>query len=313
MNVPRLCIERLARACGRPVRLLCASALAFSALACAAARPPDAARPRGDESPYPVPLAADAERRAQALANWATLARESGLAPNPSAPELQPVTATVRALPPAATDALRLPLVEISNGGETKRAGQEGADEATREALRRFITSARDLLGVRLEDLSLTEVTDEAGVRVARYRQRPFPYPLRGGYGIVEIRFNADRRVMALTSTALPDVERLGRALANLRPRQIPAEQIAQRLAGRPFSYQTAAGQQTHTVAAGEPVAVRQLVIYPVPIAGDTGTLGLRLTWEVAVAGGGILVYVDAVTGEIIAATAQESALRASA
>jgi hypothetical protein len=290
------------------LRLLAVCALAVCALACAAARPTDPAAPRANEPPYPVTLAAAADRREQALGNWVALARAAGLSDTPPAPELQPATATVRTLPAGATSALLLPLVEIKDGGQTKRGAEENAEEATRESLRRFITGATDLLGVRLQDLSLVEIAgDAAGVRVARYRQRPFPFPLRGGYGGVEIRFTADRRVVGLASTALPDTERLARALTAARTRAIPAEQIAQRVAGRAFKYGPAEASQTRTVAAGEQVEVRQLVVYPVPRAGDPGTLDLRLAWETAL-GADLFAYIDAVTGETIAAEPQPRA-----
>jgi hypothetical protein len=241
-------------------------------------------------------LATDNNRRERALGNWATLAHDSGLAA--AAPELQPITATLRALPTSATNALRLPLVEIKNGDKGS------AEEATRESLRRFITSARDLLGVSLTDLSLVEIRDEAGARVALYQQKPFPFPLRGGYGRVEIRFAPDRSVLALSSTAIPDAERISRALAAARTRAIPAEQVASKLAGRTFTFNTGAGAaQTYTVAAGETINARELVVYPLARANDPNTLELRLAWETVVgAAGEVLVDIDAVTGETIAA-----------
>ncbi|HVG28157.1 MAG TPA: hypothetical protein VM864_00405 [Pyrinomonadaceae bacterium] len=298
------------RARSRATRLalaLCALALALLSGACAAAPSPDPARPRADEPPYPVLLASDKDRSERALNAWAALARDAGVAANPPAPELEPATATLRALPaapPAVT--LRLPLVEIKDGDK------ESADEATRESLRRFIAGARDLLGVTTEDLSLVEVRDDAGARVARYQQKPFPFPLRGGYGRVEIRFAPDRTVLALSSTALPDTERLSRALAAARARAISADDVVKRLAGRAFNVTAGSGaSQTYTVAAGERVEARELVVYPVTRAGDPDTLELRLAWETAVGlGGGVLAYVDAVTGDVLAAAQSSQAAR---
>lgn len=279
---------------------LCALSLAWLCGACADAPGPDPTRPRADEPPYPVLLSSDKDRRERALNSWATLARDAGAAANPPAPELEPATATLRALPAAPSAVvLRLPLVEIKDGDK------ESADEATRESLRRFIASARDLLGVTTEDLSLVEVRDEAGARVARYQQKPFPFPLRGGYGRVEIRFAPDRTVLALSSTAVPDTERLARALSAARARAISADDVVKRLAGRAFTVTTAAGaSQSYTVAAGETVEARELVVYPVARANDPNTLELRLAWETAVGRAGeVLAYVDAVTGEVFAAT----------
>jgi hypothetical protein len=291
------------RARSRAARLalaLCALALALLCGACAAAPSPDPARPRADEPPYPVLLSPDKDRSERALNAWATLAREAGVVANPPAPELEPATATLRSLPATSSVVLRLPLVEIKDGDA------ESAGEATRESLRRFIASARDLLGVSLEDLSLVGISaDKPGAGVALYQQKPFPFPLRGGYGRVEISFAPDRTVLALSSTALPDTERLSRALAAARTRALPADDVVKRLAGRALSVRTAAGaSQTYTVAAGERVEARELVVYPVARANDPNTLELRLAWETTVGRAGeVLAYVDAVTGDVLAAT----------
>jgi hypothetical protein len=293
-------LDKHARAhTARIVRQICALALAWLCASCAAgSRSPDPTRPRGDEPPYPVIFAADNSRRGRALGNWATLAHDSGVAANATAPELQPVTATLRSLPANAPNALRLPLVEIKSGDKGS------ADEALRESLRRFITSARDLLGVSLDNLSLVGIRDDAGARVALYEEKPFRFPLRGGYGRVEIRFAPDRTVVALSSTAIPDSDQLSRAVFAARSRAIPAEQVASKLAGRTLSLPDAAGAaQTRTVAAGETINVRELVVYPLARASDPNTLELHLAWETVVgAAGDVIAYVDAVTGETIAA-----------
>ena len=285
----------------RAARLLLSAALASVYGACAAgSRDPEAGRPRGPNAPpYPVVLGTSAERRERAVNNWLALARP---APGSAAPELQPITATVRALPAPAPDSLRLPLVEIKTAGG---ADAVDADEATRESLRRFIDGARDLLGVDPQNLSLQEFKRDAGGGFARYLQKPFPHPVRNGYGVVEIRFAPDRRVLSLASTALPDAERLTQAIAALRPYQIAADQLAARLAGRSFNFQTTGGAaETFTVAPGTDIDVRELVIFPVPRAADASALEIRLAWETVVgrAGTNLLVYADAVTGEILSA-----------
>jgi hypothetical protein len=283
----------------RGVKQICALALAWLCAACAAgSRSPDPTRPRADEPPYPVPFATDNSRRERALANWATLTHDAGVTANAPAPDLQPITATLRALPANATNALRLPLVEIKNGDKGS------ADEALRESLRRFITGARDLLGVTLADLSLVGIRDEAGARVALYQQKPFRLPLRGDYGRVEIRFAPDRTVLALSSTAIPDSDQLSRAVFAARALAMPAEQVAAKLAGRTLNLTTATGAtETYTIAAGETITVREWVVYPRARAGDPNTLELHLAWETVVgASGDVIAYVDAVTGETIAA-----------
>jgi hypothetical protein len=293
-----------AKARGEMLRAAAALALAWACGACAAAsRKPDAARPAAAE-PTNVTLEADDDRRERALAAWAALAHEAGLAVPPPAPELRPVTATLGAMPQAAVGRLKLPLVEIRGAGPGARPTKENEDEALHESLRRFITSARDLLGVSLDQLSLVGVRDEGTARVAAYEQRPFRRPLRNGYGRVEVRFAPDRSVLGLSSTAIPEADRLARALGQLRQREMTADQAAARIKGRAFTYTDAAGAtRTRTVAANDAASVRDLVIYPVPRPGDPNALDLHAAWEVAVGGaGGVLAYVDAVTGEIIAA-----------
>ncbi|MDQ3585926.1 MAG: hypothetical protein M3407_09160 [Acidobacteriota bacterium] len=277
------------------------SAFALLSGACAAAsRTPDPTRPRASEPPYPIILSADAARSEQANAVWAALAKDTGLNDTVAAPELQLVTATIRALPPDAM--LRLPLVQPAGEGE------EAAQEARRESLRRFLRDAAPLLGVELSDLSLIDVTEQTGARRARYQQRPFPYPLRGGYGVIEIAFMPDLRVIALSSTAIPDSEELSRALNAPRTR-LTAGEATERLAGRSVSYTDARGNtQTVMLPPDGEIAVRELVIYPLQSATDPAALELHLAWEILVGGTPQLhVYLDAVTGEIIATTLQGS------
>ena len=279
----------------RALRLVLLACVALPLGACAAARPPDAGPPRASEPPYPVVLAASTERREQAAAAWQALAQEQGLTPAPT-PEWQTVTATISALPAGVTP--RLPKVELPDKG----AGAQ--DEATREALRRFLTSTAPLLGVAAKELSLVEIRDQgAGAKVARYRQKPFPHPLRGGFGTIEIGFTADGRVVSLTSTALPDAERLARLLAAQPPKLTPQDAVA-RLAGRALTYTGAGGNTlSYTVAQSDQPQARELVVYPLRRANDPAALELHLAWEVAVGGGAPLVaYVDALTGDIVGA-----------
>ncbi len=275
-------------------RIVALVALALFAVSCAGMNAPNTGAPRANEPAYPLTVTAGAERREAALALWTTLTREQGIT-NAPAPELQPATATVRALP-ALSAPLRLPEV-----GDAE-AEPESAEEATREALRRFIVTAQPLVGIQDQRrLSLVEVADgPAGARTARYRQRPFLYPVRGGYGNLEIVFASDRRILNLTSTALPETERLARLLAALRP-NLTAAQATARLAGRAFTYTDAAGrEQTRTVANAEQAVARELVVYPLLSADDPSVLNIHLAWEINV-GPDALVYLDAMSGEIIA------------
>ncbi|HEY0083307.1 MAG TPA: hypothetical protein VGB61_10985 [Pyrinomonadaceae bacterium] len=303
--MPRVRNGKFNAPCAFFLRLALCVSVSITAGACAGSRDPDPARPRANQPPYPVIVAANAERREQALAGWAALARDNNV-PNIPAPQLQPVTATISELPASEATLLRLPLVEIREEDGQVRANSE--EESRRESLRRFITSAAVLLGVLPQNLSLVARTDEAnGTRRARYQQQPFPYPLRAGYGVLDIAFTDDRRVLSLSSTAIPDTERLARALALVRPQQLTADQAVERVRGRSFTFPGTGAPQTYTVAPGDPVTPRELVVYPVRPAGDAGALELRVAWELAVGAGTTpyLVYLDAIGGEIIAAQTQ--------
>jgi hypothetical protein len=277
--------------------LLTLGALGVSA--CAGARGPEATQPHANEPPYPILLTADAQRREQSLATWQALMQTENLTAAPT-PTLEPVTATVSALPAGVT--LTLPKVEIASNAATTR------DEATREALRRFMTNAAPLLGVTAKDLSLVETRDgPAGGKLARYQQNPFAHPLRGGFGLIEIGVGADGRVNSLSSTAITDTERLARAIA-AQPQKLTAQDAEQRLAGRAFSYTLAGANSTYTVSPSDQLKARDLVVYPLRRANDPAVLELHLAWEVAVTRGvgpPLLAYVDAVTGDTIAAEPQ--------
>jgi hypothetical protein len=277
---------------------LCA-ALALALCACAAAtRPATTERPRADVPPYPVVLAESAERQAGALANWKTVAGEQAAANAPT-PELQPVTATLKALPASLSTPPSLPTVIIKDD-------KQQTEEETRESLRRFIQTAAPLLGVNAQELSLQDVTDTgSGAKTARYQQNPFQYPLRGGYGTVEITFTPDLRVVGLSSTAIPADERLSRAVAAIKP-TLTAEKAVAALANRAVTFKDRGGnQQTRTVTQMDTVVARELVVFPLRRAErKPPALELHVAWEVAVGGtdAPVLVYLDAITGEQLAA-----------
>lgn len=275
--------------------LVCA--LLAAACGCAAAsRGADPTQPRS-ESLYPLTLATSEERAKAAADAWMRLAGERGVNA-PAQPEWQPITATLRALPPASGPTLLLPRV----GGED---GKGPTDEETREALRRFLAGASSLLGVLPAELSLVEYGDAGGgLKRAVYQQNPFLYPLRGGYGRVEVTFAEDRRVVGLSSTAIPGAEGLQRALAAAStPSKVTAEAATAAVSGRTLAYADASGNaQTREVGAQGQTSLRELVVLPVRSKADAGVLELRVAWEVAVGGGSpLLVYVDAVTGEQLA------------
>ena len=268
--------------------------LALGLCACAATPPPNATGPRPNEPPYPVLMTETADRREAALTAWTKFTGEQGIT-NAPAPELQPVTATIRSLPNFTGTNLHLPKV-----GDAVPMNEEN----TRESLRRFITSASPLLGAQQQQLSLVQRVDAAdGTQRALYEQRPFRYPFRGGYGKLEITFTPDRRVLQINSTCIPEIEQLQRAGAGTRPKS-DAEKVAAQIAGSTYTYRDSSGNpQTLTVAKGEELIVRELVIYPVPRLSDPSVLEFHLAWEITVkrVPDSINIYLDAVSEEIIA------------
>ncbi len=288
------------------MRAVCVATLALCVGSCAAGtRPTDAGRPRGNEPPYPILLTASAERREQATNAYTALAHSPGAAIPPA---LQPVTATISALPADASTVapLKLPIVSLP-----ATAKGEAKEEALRESLRRFIASAGLLLGVAPRELSLVARTDEPdGTRRALYQQRPFAYPLRAGFGVLDIRFAADGRIIALASTAIPDAERLNRALNLPRQRLTPEQAVARLAANRAISVTDDDGHaQSYAVPAAARITARELVVYPLKTTTNGApVLELHLAWELAVEGETAtagnapqLVYLDAVTGAVIA------------
>lgn len=274
------------------------AALALTLGACAAAtRPPGAGRPGANEPPKFAALAASEERRAGALADWKAIAGDQAAA-SPTL-ELQPVTATLKALPPNLSTPPRMPLVVLND----KKAQTE---EETRESLRRFIATSAPLLGVTPQELSLVEVKDAgSGAKTARYQQNPFSYPLRNGYGVVAVTFTSDLRVVGLSSTAIPDSDQLRRSLAAVKP-TLAADKAAAALANRAVTFNDRNGvRQTRTVTQADAATARELVVFPLLRAEGAATLELHVAWEVAIGGpeAPLLVYVDAITGDVLGAT----------
>lgn len=281
---------------GRALCFALSLALALCACACAAAsRPPDAAGPRASEPVYAT-FTDRADRREAALTAWANLTRSEGIN-NAPPPELQPITQTLKSIPP-----MNPPLYLPKVGAEPTMT-----EEETRESLRRFITDQGALIGAEPQQLSLVLRTDLAdGTKKAQYQQHPFRYPLRGGYGQLEIHFAPDRRILQLNSTCIPDVDQLQRTRVGTTPR-LTAEQVTANLVGRSFTYTDTSGtQQTYTVEKVDKISVRELVIYPLVRAGEPSALDLHRAWEIVIGDGlaARTIYFDTLTNKIIAATA---------
>ena len=253
---------------------------------CAPLQPPGADAPRGEDV-YPFVITEDPERRQVALAAASQLFQPAATEP----PALQTVTATIRSLPPGFN--LYLP-----------KLGTEAVmtEEETRESLRRFLREWSGLIGADPTRLSLVERVDAPdGSKIANYEQRPFRYPIRGPYGKVHIRFATDRRVLSLSSTSIPDAERLQPAIAAMSPK-LTAEDAVARIR-KDVTYQTETGtQSTLQVPTANEANARDLVLYVLSSPTNTNALEFHLAWEVQVGGAGARkVYVDAITGDVVA------------
>lgn len=178
-------------------------------------------------------------------------------------------------------------------------------EEETREALRRFLTAWQRLLGADPAQLSLAQQSRNAdGTNTAVYEQRAFNYPLSGPYGRIEISFADDRRIMRLSSTAIPEAARIQTALSSSTP-QLKAEDVATRLAGRKVTYTDSAGsQRSYVIGSETKISVQQVVIYPLVSSASAGTLEFHLAWEVNLTGAPVkTIYYDALTDEVLAAS----------
>lgn len=267
------------------------TAIAFSSYACSTFQPPDANGPRSNANPYPVVVTSEGRTNA-GLLSWKNLAQLNSLTPKPE-PKLNSLTGTIESLPANMGSPIFLPKVGAS---------PTQTEEETRESLRRFINDWTELIGADPSQLSLVERVDEpSGIKVAHYEQRPFRYPLRGSFGNLFIRFTGDRRIVSLSSSCIPNTEKLQAALAALSP-TVTAEDAANHVKGSPITITDAAGkQQTFTLAADTAVEVRQLVVYVLPLNSE-GRLEFHLAWEIGVPNGSIkTIYLDALTDQVIA------------
>ncbi|HSL54894.1 MAG TPA: hypothetical protein VK868_10895 [Pyrinomonadaceae bacterium] len=259
--------------------------------ACAAFQPPDANGPAANRPQYPIALSDVGTRLEEASVAWYQLSQRYGL-PGRTEANLHPYTATLESLPANLPGPLYLPKV----GSQTNPT-----EEDIRESLRRFIVEWQALIGADPNQLSLVERTDEpSGVKVARYEQRPFRYPLRGNFGSLLIRFRSDWQLVGFSSNCIPNTDRLQPALNALTP-QITAEQAVNHVKTATV-LNTAGQQQNVSLPANATVEARQLVVYAQPSKVPPSGLEIRLAWEIDVTNGPITkVYLDAISDEIIA------------
>jgi hypothetical protein len=261
--------------------------------ACAAFQPTDANGPTANRPQYPIALSEVGPRLEEASVAWYQLSQRYGL-PGKTEANLHPYTATIESLPANLPGPIYLPKV----GSQTKPT-----EEDFRESLRRFIVEWQRLIGADPNQLSLVERTDEpSGVKVARYEQRPFRYPLRGGFGNLTIRFRSDWQLVGFSSNCIPNADRLQATLNALTPK-ITAEQAVAHIKTQPVTIVNATGQQqTISLPTNATVEARQLVVYAQASKDPPSGLAIRLAWEIDVTNGPLSkVYLDAISDEIIA------------
>lgn len=267
--------------------------IALATGACAALQPIDASGPRANEPAYPISLADTAARLEQASVAWYQMSQHYGMTSKTDA-NLNPYTGTVESLPANAG-----PIVLPKVGTEPVQT-----EEQTRESLRRFIADWRQLIGADPEQLSLVERTDDpSGVKTARYEQKPFRYPLRGGYGNFVIRFRPDRQVVSLSSNCIPNADRLQAGVNALTPK-ITADEAIDRVRKQGVRTPNVNGPQpTFTLPANATLTAHELVVYAQPSPDQSNGLQLRLAWEIQVTNGPVkTVYYDAIADQVIAA-----------
>jgi hypothetical protein len=280
---------------GKILLLTVALVAVVSACACAAFQPPDANGPAANRPQYPISLSDTSQRLEEASVAWYQLSQRYGL-PGKTEATLHPYTATLENLPVNLPAPLYLPKV----GTPTSPT-----EEDFRESLRRFIVEWQTLIGADPNHLSLVERTDEpSGIKVARYEQKPFRYPLRGDFGSLTIRFRSDWQLVGFSSNCIPNADRLQGTLNSLTPK-ITAEQAVNQIKSQPVTVlNTTTQQQTISLPANATVEARQLVIYAQPSKDPGSGLTIRLAWELDVTNGPVHhVYLDAISDEIIATT----------
>jgi hypothetical protein len=233
---------------------------------------------------------ASQERVDEAKAQWTNFLQEQGVV-NPPPPELQPVTATIRDLPEGAQVKILLPKVGT---------GASMSDDDIRESLRRFIDSTRGLIGSGSPQLSLIQNSKgETVPEQAFYQQKPLRYAIRNGFGEVRIGFAPDRRVLHFSSTCIPNLPGIQRSIGNIKI-NLSAEQAAEYVAGRSFSFTDSSGTHQFSVSPGELVDVKQMVVFPMR-SPDNSTLNLHLAWEITVGTSPArTLYLDAVKPEVL-------------
>lgn len=289
----------------RRLLLLMLTATVTLSLSCAPLQPTSTTGPRGGAA-YPVILAEDTARRETAQASFNRLSqsvvngRNGAAGAGSLAPvDLSPITATIASLP-SANASVFLPKVG---------AGAVMNEEETRESLRRFLRDWRDVIGSEPARLSLVDhVVQPDGTTVVNYEQRPFRFPIRGNYGKLQIRFTADRRILSISSTCIPEADRLRSALRGLGATgavtaRLTAEEATKKL--REIATNASDSSPAPSVPrlpSSAQLTPRELVTHVQPSRTKPDALEFRVAWEIEITGAqATLGYVDAITGEVFA------------
>lgn len=271
--------------------LILVMAQAFAS--CAALQPISSGGPRGNLELYPVLFSEDSHRQESIAAALNRLASQNGNSDS-GAVQLQPGTATILNLSPKANGNLYLPKV-----GATAVMNEE----ETRESLRRFIKEWQELIGADPAKLSLVERVDQPdGTKLANYEHRPFRYPIRGNYGKLQIHFTSDRRVLNLTSSCIPDAERIQTSLSAFSIR-LRSREAVQKLRENGVAYTDPKGTMLNfKIAAANEINPRGLVTYILPSKDKPEVLEFHLAWEMELSNAPAkFAYIDAITGETVA------------
>ena len=265
-------------------KLILCFALALTSWGCAALQPTDANGPAANAPSYPIALSDVGPRLEEASVAWYQLSQRYGI-PGRTEANLHPYTATLQSLPANLAAPIYLPKI----GSQTNPT-----EDDVRESLRRFIVEWRQLIGAEPNELSLVERVDEpSGVKVARYEQRPFRYPLRGPFGNLVIRFRNDWQLVGLSSSCIPHADQLQATLAGLTPK-LTADEAVNRIKTQQA--------QTVTLPGNATVEARELVVFAQPSKDPPSGLEIRLAWEIDITNAPIKkVYLDAISEQIIA------------
>jgi hypothetical protein len=273
----------------RSALLVVAFLAAIGLTGCSTMQPPGTGNPRAADYP-PLYEPDDARRNATTSAISRLLQTTGNSAENDLA--LSPVTLTIENLPAGTRQPAYLPKLGTD---------AQMSEEETRESLRRFIKDWQDLIGADPAKLSLVERVDQPdGTKVALYEQRPFRYPIRGNFGKLEIRFTADRRLVNLSSTCIPDADRVQTALSAIAVKLKPEDAINQ-IANNGITHTDAAANQQTLRPAANQLRAKELVTFVRKSSSAANALEFHVAWEIEVSGSAVKnVYVDAVNGEAI-------------